>query len=338
MRVFISSTCYDLLDLRAEAFAHLKKMGATPIMSDETISDFEISEPQCSIEACLLNVGKCDVFVLILSQRYGPSLKIADYPDMSATHLEYCEAIKSNIPMYFFVRDKLESEYQVWKKNRIKEGLTFPWSKKDCNNLFKLIESHSELKKDIPRNNWLLPFSDSVELKEILSAKLKLSLAKDSFLKDIKCFNIPLVQCSVTHKRGKYSSYPGIKLSCLIKNVGSCPAFNLKMKWLDSPENAVEELPVPLLAPNCQTELGLIYLHDKETVEIRKKLISSYQTADGHFIEDEFDIIGLDDSFVQNPFQDQFKAKTTLIARRYFVGKELEIKIEDFGILLNPKT
>ena len=42
MRVFVSSTCYDLLDLRAEVEAHLQEMGLTPLLSDRPSSDFEV--------------------------------------------------------------------------------------------------------------------------------------------------------------------------------------------------------------------------------------------------------------------------------------------------------
>jgi hypothetical protein len=106
-RIFISSTCYDLLDLRAEVHTHLAEMGLTPVLSDRPSSDFVVDPRVDSIETCLANVRACDVFVCIVSQRYGTSLKNAGdaYPDLSATHLEWHEARKAGKPIYFYWRD-----------------------------------------------------------------------------------------------------------------------------------------------------------------------------------------------------------------------------------------
>ena len=40
------------------------------------------------------NLRQCDAVIVILCQRYGPSLESAGFPDLSATHLEYSEAKK----------------------------------------------------------------------------------------------------------------------------------------------------------------------------------------------------------------------------------------------------
>ena len=71
MRVFISSTCYDLIDLRAELEAFFRSAGIEPIMSDSLDSEFQVLQRQNSIETCLANVREADVFVIILSSRYG---------------------------------------------------------------------------------------------------------------------------------------------------------------------------------------------------------------------------------------------------------------------------
>ena len=111
MRVFISSTCYDLIDLRAELEVFFREAAVTPILSDRPSSEFETAPNQSSIEACLSNVRNCDVFLIILSNRYGRHLQQAGYDGISATHLEYCEAVKSGKPIRMYVRDRLDGEY-----------------------------------------------------------------------------------------------------------------------------------------------------------------------------------------------------------------------------------
>src|SRR4051812_10143827 len=111
MKVFISSTCYDLMDLRAELLADLRELGVEVLLSDHKDSDFVVpSGPDVnSIEACLVNVRASYVVVLILSQRYGPNLGPL-FGDVSATHAEYNEARKLNKPIYCYVRDRLDGD------------------------------------------------------------------------------------------------------------------------------------------------------------------------------------------------------------------------------------
>jgi hypothetical protein len=98
MKVFISSTVFDLIDVRAELEALIRDMGLSPVMSDSSTSDFSVKPDANSIETCLVNVRASDIMLVILSNRYGPSLEKAGFPALSATHLEYKEAIKKGIP------------------------------------------------------------------------------------------------------------------------------------------------------------------------------------------------------------------------------------------------
>ena len=51
--MFVSSTCYDLIDLRAELEEELRQLGLTPVMSDQPSAEFEVLPNQKSIETCL---------------------------------------------------------------------------------------------------------------------------------------------------------------------------------------------------------------------------------------------------------------------------------------------
>ena len=44
MRVFVSSTVFDLLDVRAEVAELLRDLGIAPVMSDEKLSDFAVNQ------------------------------------------------------------------------------------------------------------------------------------------------------------------------------------------------------------------------------------------------------------------------------------------------------
>lgn len=172
-RVFVSSTCYDLIDLRAHVEHSLRDMGMAPVLSDAATSDFTVVPGENSIETCLVNVASCDHIVVILSQRYGPTLEKYGHPHLSATHLEYQQAVKGQKPIYFYVRDRLLAEYQIWKKNPESRN-NYVWCQKadDAENLFKLIKEHeappereaSCNKQGVFRNNWIKTFQSSIDL------------------------------------------------------------------------------------------------------------------------------------------------------------------------------
>ena len=126
-KVFISSTVYDLLDIRAEVEQLLRDMRLVPVLSGSATSGFQPLADQNSIETCLANLRQCDAMIIILCQRYGPSLAPAGFPDLSATHLEYREAKNLGKPIHMYVRDRLEGDYGIVR--RIGKVI---WSRSGC--------------------------------------------------------------------------------------------------------------------------------------------------------------------------------------------------------------
>src|SRR5262245_2723195 len=94
MKVFVSSTCFDLIDIRAEIAELLRSLGILPVMSDDKLSDFDTRHDANSIETCLINVASSDEVIVILDRRYGPRLGTT-FGDVSATHLEYRKAVET---------------------------------------------------------------------------------------------------------------------------------------------------------------------------------------------------------------------------------------------------
>ncbi|MEZ5942098.1 MAG: DUF4062 domain-containing protein, partial [Planctomycetaceae bacterium] len=113
MRVFISSTCFDLIDVRAELAEQLRALDLTPVLSDDKNSDFRVHPSENSIRTCLVNLQSCDHVIVILDKRYGPPLGGAGFEDISATHLEYREARERKIPVHFYARDRLIADYDT---------------------------------------------------------------------------------------------------------------------------------------------------------------------------------------------------------------------------------
>ena len=111
--VFLSSTCYDLADVRAELAKFLEQHSFLVRLSEDYESHFYVNGRLDSIGSCLLNVEQADVVVSILDRRYGPKLpQPHDYAGKSATHAELLHARKFSKPVFTFTRDQTLGEYQ----------------------------------------------------------------------------------------------------------------------------------------------------------------------------------------------------------------------------------
>lgn len=215
-RIFVSSTCYDLIDLRAELFKFLEDIGLTPIMSDHNNSDFKIVQNSHSIETCLVNLESCDSVIFILSKRYGPKLGKLGFEDISATHLEYRKAINDKKRILFFVRDKLDADFNVYRKTKDTNALH--WVDIKNIGLFDLITEQ----KDSLKNNWFRTFKDSLELKNRLEIDLKKEISDSRLQHLIKNGNIPLL---VINNISCEAVSEGYSFPITISNVGSQSAI-----------------------------------------------------------------------------------------------------------------
>lgn len=111
--VFISSTCYDLRQLRA----NLREFFQDGLGYDVLLSEYDSFplDPQLSaVENCLRVVDeRADVFVLVIGQRYG----WVDKSGRSVTNMEFLRAQAKQIPIYVFVDKQILSILPAWEKN-----------------------------------------------------------------------------------------------------------------------------------------------------------------------------------------------------------------------------
>lgn len=223
-RVFISSTCYDLIDLRDELKHLLEDAGLQPVMSDD-VDHFDVSGRTDSIETCLANVRSSDAFICVLSQRYGPSLGSAGYPDISATHLEYKEAKESGLPIHLFVRDRLEAEYSLSKKHKTThgslDGFQTRWVPKGNWGIFEFLDQHATLAKGSSATNWYTLFSTSIDLKDRVQRQLAKLSSKATLTRLLDSGALPILSAHVLHWKDRPAS------GVILRNVGRVAALDV---------------------------------------------------------------------------------------------------------------
>lgn len=137
LRVFVSSTCYDLSAIRSQIRSFIFSMGYEPIMSD--YNDILYDPRIHTHTSCIEEVNTCDLIILIVGSRFGgkaipeaiskldfdnileksksiDSLKKKD--NISVTQLEILKAVELDIPIFTFIDNRLWNDHELYEKNK----------------------------------------------------------------------------------------------------------------------------------------------------------------------------------------------------------------------------
>lgn len=173
LSVFISSTCYDLGDLRYEVAEMLRSNSCVVSMSDDPESAFYVDPLEDSIQSCLLNVEAADVVLCFIDRRYGGVLRTGQFSGKSATHAEVQHARSHRKPIFFFVR---EAAFREYEQLRFKPTYKTVWvepNKTAARQLwFKFMSEVAALPTHSGWSNWCDLFRFSTDLKPLVQKRL----------------------------------------------------------------------------------------------------------------------------------------------------------------------
>lgn len=129
--VFVSSTCYDLGEVRDRLKSFIEDFGFDPMLSE--FDSFPVNPLQDTIDNCRKNVEeRADMLILIVGNRYGSTNETGT----SITNLKYLQARAKGIPIYVFIKRTVLELLPVWKEN---PDATF--SGVDSPRLFSFVDS-----------------------------------------------------------------------------------------------------------------------------------------------------------------------------------------------------
>jgi len=112
-KVFVSSTCFDLAEERSQLERFISSYGYQPVLSE--YSDVFFDPDEHTHDACVKEIQHCDIFVLIISGRFGGEAKSGQ--GESITQSEYREARKLNLPIFTFVKSDVLQAQLYYKQN-----------------------------------------------------------------------------------------------------------------------------------------------------------------------------------------------------------------------------
>jgi hypothetical protein len=158
--IFVSSTCYDLSQVRLDLKRFIEALGYDAVISES--SAFPVNPQTSTLENCLNAVRtRADILVLIVGNRYGT---IVVDRDRSITNLEYLEAKAKRIPIYVFIAHQILHTLPIWRRN---PGGDYT----DAVDSPKLFEFADYLQRE--SGEWVFPFGEVNDINE----KLRLQLA-----------------------------------------------------------------------------------------------------------------------------------------------------------------
>jgi len=188
LRVFVSSTCYDLSLLRSQLRAFIKNMGYEPIMSDY---EDVLYDPRIHTHtSCVDEVKNCDILILIIGSRFGGKASaeslnkinfevlknesnsvdaLKEKECLSVTQLEVLKAIENSMPIYTFIDKRVWHDHALYEKNKnsdIIEKIVFPSIEKQ--ETAKYIFNFINFVRLRTKGNNIFTFEKGQDIEEIL--------------------------------------------------------------------------------------------------------------------------------------------------------------------------
>lgn len=188
LRVFVSSTCYDLSSIRAQLRLFIASLGHDPVMSD--FNDVLYDPRVHTHTSCIEEVAGCDVVVLLVGSRFGgaaipDALAKLDFDSLfkesksidvlksrdniSVTQLEVLKAVEQGIPVFSFIEDRVWHDHALYEKNKGKpiiDQIEFPSIQRKDTAVF-IFEFINFLRLRV-RNNSVFAFSKTQDIEETL--------------------------------------------------------------------------------------------------------------------------------------------------------------------------
>lgn len=165
-RVFISSTCYDLGEIRDNLVTFIKTNYFEPVLSER--GDVFYHPDFHTHDSCIHEIENIQLFILIIGGRFGGNY-IAD-TSKSIVNAEYLAARDNDIPVFCFIKKEVYEDHRVYQRNKknkeIIQKIIFPSIEKQEHsiNIFRFIDQV----RLSPVNNGIFPFEFAREIQEIL--------------------------------------------------------------------------------------------------------------------------------------------------------------------------
>lgn len=112
-RIFISSTYYDLRNIRSDLERYILDRNYEPVLNERGHIPYQTKEKL--EEYCYREIANCNILISIIGGRYGSS---SQHVGNSITQKELKTAIDQGKQVYIFIEKSVLNEYRVYEKNK----------------------------------------------------------------------------------------------------------------------------------------------------------------------------------------------------------------------------
>lgn len=163
-RVFISSTFYDLRQIRVELDKFIESLGYEPIRNEE--GDIPYGKDEALQEYCYKEILNVDILVSIIGSRYGSVGNVREKEqEYSVSQLELKTALKEGKHVFIFIDKNVYTEYETYLLNK---GNDVKYKYVDNPNIYKFIEEI----RSLPNNNNIKSFETADDITRYLREQL----------------------------------------------------------------------------------------------------------------------------------------------------------------------
>jgi hypothetical protein len=152
-RVFISSTFFDLKQVRADLDRFIKEVGYEPVRNE--VGNIPYGKDEKLEEYCYKEISDIDILVGIIGGRYGSE---SSYEPYSISQIEIKTALEQQKQVYLFIEKNVLAEYQTYLIN--KENKTIKFKFVDNPKIYDFIQEVELL----PKNNVIQGFETAQEI------------------------------------------------------------------------------------------------------------------------------------------------------------------------------
>lgn len=156
-RVFLSSTYYDLKQIRADIDRFIRETGYEPVLNE--LGNIPYGKEDRLEDYCYKEIGSIDILISVIGGRFGSASKNTD---KSVSQMELNTAIELNKQVYIFIEKNVYQEYQFYLENKTTKNVKYKYA--DDVKIHEFIE----FVENLPNNNTIHGFETSRDITNFL--------------------------------------------------------------------------------------------------------------------------------------------------------------------------
>lgn len=177
-RIFVSSTFFDLRQVRSDLDRFIKELGYESVLNE--LGSIPYGKDDKLEEYCYKEINNIDILVSIVGGRYGTE---SQHNTLSISQMEFKTALELNKQVYVFIEKNVYAEYQTYLLNKKNKETKYRFA--DNIKIYEFIE----FLEGLPNNNNIHSFETSLDvvqyLKDQWAGLFQRFLAEQTRIKEI---------------------------------------------------------------------------------------------------------------------------------------------------------